>query len=121
MPLNDNIVLRLAYEVLHGTSSSDEALLQLAKPDALNGLDESTIQFNDEIADAAWRELPDLAYALATINLAAARKLGGRSYKAGALCGWGCSPEDGIGSMRRCLYWKRRPICAEREAIAKVK
>ena len=33
---HDNIVLDLAYAVLHGTLSSDKALLQLAKPDALN-------------------------------------------------------------------------------------
>jgi hypothetical protein len=78
---HDNIVLSLAYAVLHGTLSSDKALLQLAKPDALNGLDESTIQLNDQIAHAALNQLPDLAYALATINLAAARKVAGQKLQ----------------------------------------
>jgi tetratricopeptide (TPR) repeat protein len=107
MPLNDNIVLSLAYEVLHGTLSSDEALLQLAKPDALNGLDESTIQFNDEIADAAWRELQDLAYALATINLAAARKLGRQKLQGR------CALRLGVFAGRRNRLDEAMPLLEE--------
>ena len=66
-----------AYQVFHGRLQLDDAVAQIANPASKIGVSERDMRDIIEMTHSSEQELPELAYVLASLNHAAARRLGG--------------------------------------------
>jgi CHAT domain-containing protein len=71
---NDNLIVDLGYAVWHGELTLEEALAYVVQNQVLGELDEGNLWHTDAVIEAVMGEWLDLAYVLALLNDAVARR-----------------------------------------------
>jgi tetratricopeptide (TPR) repeat protein len=124
VPAGEEVIHSLGYAVFHREMSLKDALAELDRPQALDGVTEADIELTDRLIDSASSAFPDLAYALAVLNYAAAGRLAGPAVRGtcalrlGTLAWHRCQPDEAIPWLKEAADLCRQAGNLEGESIA---